>query len=88
MNQDLPLRLAPRAVPRAGVECSLLACRLLAALRRRRHAETPYVSVEAVQAAQEEVQHQVPRVTARQLTSALTSLVERGYVALPTREGR
>jgi len=88
MTQDLPLRLVPRAVPRAGVECSLLACRLLAELRRRRHAETLYVTVEAVQAAQQEVQSQVPRATTRQLTSALLSLVDRGYVTLPTREGR
>lgn len=88
MTPDQPLRLANRAVPRAGADCSVLACRLLAEMRRRRHAETLYISAEAVQAAQAEVQHQVPRATRPQLTSALRSLVDRGYVTLPGKGGR
>ena len=88
MKPETPLRLAPRSVPRSGVDCSLLACRLLAELRRRRHAETPYVSVDALQAATQAVHQQTPRATPRQLDSALPTLVERGYVVLPRPGGQ
>jgi hypothetical protein len=88
MKRNLPIRLAMQGVPRSRVDLSLLACRLLAELRARRHAETPYVSEDAIQAATEAVQHQVPRASPRQLDSAMTTLVERGYVVLPDREGR
>lgn len=88
MKRDLPIRLTTNGVPRSRVDLSLLACRLLAELRARRHAETPYVSVDALQAATVAVHQQVPRASPRQLDSAFTTLVERGYVVLPGKEGR
>ncbi len=88
MTPALPLRLTTNGVPRSRVDLSLLACRLLAELRTRRHAETPYVQADAVQAASAAVQQQVPSAGAAQLASALTTLVERGYVVLAGKGGR
>ncbi len=88
MTPAQPIRLTTNGVPRSRVDLSLLACRLLAELRARRHAETPYVQSDAVQAASAAVQSQVPSTSARQLASAFTTLVERGYVALPGKGGR
>ncbi len=88
MTPAQPIRLTTNGIPRSRVDLSLLACRLLAELRARRHAETPYVPAEAVQAASAAVQQHVPAAGARQLASAFTTLVERGYVALPGKGGR